>query len=128
MMKNKSVIVIDTPDKCRTCCLNYDSYGLCNVCSLADKITDEYYENNTKPDWCPLQPLPECKDLTTYTSGESTLDKRLGYAHDQGYNDCLYKIMYNDNEVGCSAYKDGYCEDGKSCDGCYENCMRLNLL
>ena len=89
---SKSILVIDTPANCRRCRLIYDSYGLCEVCIVADEVVDEFYETHTKPEWCPLLPMPEPKDLTKYTTGPSNLEKIFKYAHDQGYNDCLYEL------------------------------------
>lgn len=89
---NKSIIVLDTPTNCGQCRLRYDSYGQCEVCILADDVVDHFYETNTKPEWCPLLPMPEPKDLTQYTTGSTSLDKVIQYAHDQGFNDCIYEI------------------------------------
>lgn len=90
---SKSVLVIETPTSCKTCRLNYDSYGLSDVCSLADRITDNYNETNTKPDWCPLTPLPEYKNLTTYVHGEVNIENILHYNYAQGFNSCLEQIQ-----------------------------------
>ena len=90
---SKSVIVIDTPTSCKTCRLNYDSYGLSDICSLADRITDNYNETNTKPTWCPLTPLSERKNLTLYVNGEANNMNMLQYNYAQGFNDCLEQIQ-----------------------------------
>lgn len=89
---SKSIIIINTPKTCIKCpcfnCNEYDTY-----CGITDKFV-EYVVNAgyVKPDWCPLSPLPEPKDLTQYTTGSTNLDKIIQYAHDQGYNDCLYQL------------------------------------
>lgn len=95
---NKSVIVIDTPTSCRICPLNYDSYGLSDICSLKDRITDNYNETNAKPLWCPLSPLPERKDLTSYVNGDTSLGNILHYNYAQGFNSCLDEIIRNSSK------------------------------
>lgn len=52
-------------------------------------------EEDLKPDWCPLSPLPLKKDLTKYImrgDGKS-MTHLIQYIHDQGYNDCLEEIL-----------------------------------
>ena len=95
---SKSILVIDTPSSCVMCPLSfYNDHYKEHQCRGR-----EYYRsiNNYKepvspykiPDWCPLSLLPEPKDLTQYTTGSTGLDKIIQYAHDQGYNDCLYEL------------------------------------
>jgi len=90
---SKSVIVIDTPTSCTTCHLNYDSYGLSDICCLTGKITDDYSEANTKPTWCPLTPLPEHKNLNSCVNGAANFENILHYNYTQGFNDCLNQIQ-----------------------------------
>ena len=98
----KSVLVIETPSSCVTCPLSFYN----NVYKEHQCRGREYYRtiqdykeqgkyiglDDKRPEWCPLLPAPECKDLTQYTTGSTNLDKVIQYAHDQGYNDCLYEI------------------------------------
>ena len=89
---SKSMLVIDTPTSCRRCKLRYDSYGQCEVCIVADEIVDQFYETNTKPEWCPLPSVPERKDLKQYVMRNNGLEDVLHYNYDQGYNSCLDEI------------------------------------
>lgn len=91
---SKSILVIDTPASCSRCKLRYDSYGQCEVCIVVDDVVDQFYETNTKPEWCPLPLAPERKDLTKYTicSTGSGVERAIRYAYDHGYNDCLYDL------------------------------------
>ena len=53
----KSVVVIDTPETCKQCLFNGFNW---NVCILVDEDIDEYVNpDETKPEWCPLRPLPK---------------------------------------------------------------------
>ena len=53
---NKSVLVIDTPKKCDSCMYvgTFNSFCKINCRDIEDL--------STKPDWCPLKPLPERKE------------------------------------------------------------------
>lgn len=98
---SKSVLVIETPESCRDCGLRFDSYGQCEVCVVADDypIVDEHYEEGTKPDWCPLRPLPSYKNLKQHTDNTRTnLEAMLSYQFFQGYNTCLQEIGGEEND------------------------------
>lgn len=68
---NKSVLVIDTPENCYDCpfgteyCGDSEYEGCCELAECLDGdtrlIAEEHYdyESELRPDWCPLQPLPE---------------------------------------------------------------------
>ena len=82
---SKSVLVIDTPENCYGCpfgteyCGNLEYEGCCELadCLYYDVIliTEEHYdcESKSRPDWCPLKPLPEKStienDMTDYQCG-----------------------------------------------------------
>lgn len=56
-MAGKSVLVVDTPKTCKEC-----PCQMMLVCVPADEDIDEYINpSKTKPDWCPLRPLPHKK-------------------------------------------------------------------
>lgn len=82
-MVSKSVLVIGTPTSCKECPI-YTGYS-CHV----------YRPQHCKhiPEWCPLLPLPECKELITNTNGEANIGNILQYNYAQGYNDCLKDIQ-----------------------------------
>lgn len=82
---SKSVLVIDTPENCYDCpfgteyCGNLEYAGYCELADCLDcdviLITEEHYdcESKSRPDWCPLKPLPEKStienDMTDYQCG-----------------------------------------------------------
>jgi len=95
---SKSVLILNTPTSCNNCpcCKHYDHGVFCGV--TGGLIIYDMYDFKKKyvfPD-CPLSPLPEPKDLTQYTTGSTNLDNIIQYAHDQGYNDCLYELNGGD--------------------------------
>nr|DAV13462.1 MAG TPA: hypothetical protein [Caudoviricetes sp.] len=71
---SKSVLVIDTPENCYDCpfgtayCGDLEHEGLCELADCLDYdvilMTEEHYdcESKSRPDWCPLKPLPEKKE------------------------------------------------------------------
>ena len=49
--------------------------------------------DDIRPDWCPLYPFPEPKDVFTYNcTGKTGLDLIIECAHDEGYNECLREL------------------------------------
>ena len=109
---NKSILVIDTPDACCECPLQYKAelislgnftykqhYGCrCIPENIEDYCIPDVF---SKPDWCPLSHLPEKKDLKQYVekekqnieNGDCSLDNVLAYHYAQGYNSCLDDIL-----------------------------------
>lgn len=80
---SKSVLVIDTPEKCDSCdlcCITF--YPFCKV-NARDII-----DLNIVPDWCPLKPLPEKKSTTAPVSNYE-VQKNLFAA---GWNACINEI------------------------------------
>ena len=92
-MSEKSIVVFNTPTKCNDCYFNGYRW---NVCILTDEDIDEYVNpNETKPEWCPLRPLPEKMPMRDeaefylgYMNGKT---KYLGF--NEGYNACLEDIL-----------------------------------
>lgn len=94
---SKSVLVIDTPENCYDCpfgtdyCGDSEYEGCCELAECLDSdmrlITEEHYdyESESRPDWCPLKPLPE-EDYENHYPNK-WMD---GYTN--GWNDCLKEI------------------------------------
>lgn len=85
----KAVLVMDMPENCEHCTCKYPSYkdDALYDCAITGKtvpINGGRY--GKKPDWCPLQELPE-KRRTVGKEDES--DKLLMNA---GFNACLDEI------------------------------------
>lgn len=78
---SKSVLVIDTPENCRSCYLRGFTLNLQYCRGKLKDIKDV----STKPDWCPLMDLPE-KDNGDYPA--NTFD--AGFV--EGWNQCIDEI------------------------------------
>ena len=82
---SKSALVIDTPENCYDCpfgisyCGELEYEGLCELAYCLDYdvflMAEEHYdcESKSRPDWCPLKPLPEKSttenDMADYQCG-----------------------------------------------------------
>lgn len=73
---SKAILVMDMPKNCFHCKLQ----DWAN-CRIVKGCHTGYY----RPDWCPLRPLPEKKELSLINS-----DFVRGYK--TGYNDCIDEI------------------------------------
>lgn len=76
---SKSVLVMDTPEKCKSCIYIGAFTDFCRINCRDIK------DPSVKPDWCPLKPLPEKStienDMTDYQCG--LVD---------GWNQCIDEI------------------------------------
>lgn len=78
----KSIVLVDTPKTCSEC---YFQKGLTvygYACSFAKTMNKD---TRTRPDWCPLIPLPE-----RHIAPKTATGYEIGY--EEGWNDCLDKI------------------------------------
>lgn len=76
---------MEMPDKCWKCdaCASWQESAFSDReywCCVKDKNVDA----NSKPDWCPLKPVPELIEIN-YGSDEQDWEK--------GYNSCLEGIL-----------------------------------
>jgi hypothetical protein len=95
---SKSVLVIDTSESCRDCDLKFtDEYS--DYCPYKKTDVFTYVHTNTKPNWCPLSPLPDPVNLRQY-GNNTPLDTMgaLNYQYAQGYNDFREEILKGENK------------------------------
>lgn len=81
---SKSVLVIDTPGNCYSCCL-HEPIRNWSYCAVKLKRIEN---SSVKPDWCPLMDLPEKKSTTAPVSNYE-VQKNLFAA---GWNVCIDEI------------------------------------
>lgn len=80
----KAILILDMPENCIECPIAgiMETYIYCNV---AERGTiDE--EAETRPDWCPLRPLPEKKVVT---ANDATAAVAIKY----GWNNCIDELL-----------------------------------
>lgn len=84
----KSVLVIDTPEKCLDCNLCVlDMDGSISCYYNKREICSNVEENNSRPEWCPLKELPSKKNCGEIFNGNV-----------KGWNDCLREITGDKHE------------------------------
>lgn len=86
----KAILVIDKPENCYSCRFCQDIHGSCYCCGCGDtwykhQLEDE--EMSSKPDWCPLKPIPEKKN-SQWILFENKEDE-----YHIGWNDCIDEIL-----------------------------------
>ncbi len=101
---SKSILIINTPENCSHCnqcwkknvSKNKYMYFCGNKVFHQGKDAEEYSVDpeGTKPDWCPLSPLPPHKDLTEYINNATyAINSALAYQYAQGWNNCREEIL-----------------------------------
>lgn len=99
---NKAILVIDMPDSCGECPIHAsyaDSAFSIREYWCAAKGEDVYPKS--KPDWCPLKPVPEKVDVPDWDDNIKAKNenaKEVGMymydrGHYRGYNICIDKIL-----------------------------------
>lgn len=88
----KGIIVVEMPDCCAAC--DFLENGFCKIkdCDITEV---EYME--FKPDWCPIQPMPEKKPLTGDVENPEKAGNELVRA---GWNACIDEILKGADENG----------------------------
>lgn len=97
----KGIIVVDIHKSCLDCqfCFEIDE-GIEACCTLtADKeddssfmMIDDYCQN--KPEWCPVKPIPEKKELKGDVSNVKSISEE---SIKIGWNDCIDEILKGHN-------------------------------
>ena len=86
---SKSVLVMGTPEDCESCVLHGGIFH--SFC----KINCRYIEDlSTKPDWCPLKPLPEKKEYIVPIDNVESQKDIIAV----GWNACLKEITETSDE------------------------------
>ena len=84
----KAVLLMDVPEKCLDCNLCVlDMDGSISCYYNKREICINVGENNSRPEWCPLRPLPDRKEITETYKWEDRLP-----SFKCGWNWCLDEI------------------------------------
>lgn len=88
---SKAILIIDMPSCCNECKLRFDddySYW-CSYDNPEPNGVFQYIVNRTKPDWCPLRPLPEKYEIDRSKCSDPFYEFEFEY----GYNQCIDEIL-----------------------------------
>ena len=91
---SKAVLVMDMPENCKECNMSILSREphtgqMCFRCVHHPMFLVEI-KKKTKPDWCPLKPMPEKKVLSGDVADIQKMGKELV---DIGYNACIDELL-----------------------------------
>lgn len=89
---SKSVLVIDTPENCRSC-MHIGTFRY--FCRITCKDIEDA---SVRPDWCPLKPLPEKMKLTGVYDREYFQSNGKMPSYKIGWNDCIDTITKTSEE------------------------------
>lgn len=86
-MTNKAILVIDMPSCCDKCFALDDNgdYPMCLITQECRRYT--FRTRELRMDKCPLKPMPEKYDMTTFYDREWTGEFECGY------NACINEIL-----------------------------------
>lgn len=86
---NKAILVIDMPNSCYECpiCATWDVFP--SVEEYYCTATNDSVNRSSKPDWCPLKPLPEKYEIDRNKCSDLFYEFELEY----GYNACIDEIL-----------------------------------
>lgn len=93
----KAILVIDMPSDCNDCLLcryahNMEPFDEDEAyCEKLFKSVKKEISKETKPDWCPLKPMPEKKEATQLPI--SPLLPKQYTVFEKGYNACIDEIL-----------------------------------
>ena len=95
---SKAVLVMDMPSSCEECPLL--SVGRYCKGKEAPNVAVDSHLDKSKPDWCPLKPMPEKKDSMNLNSimekckdRDSIMDSVLKQFIVDGYNACIDELL-----------------------------------
>ena len=83
---SKAILIIDMPDYCSECILYRENNFGHDMCMASN----ERIFTSEKPDWCPLQSIPEKKHQPQYC-GNGVFGYRTAMEHEyaRGWNECI---------------------------------------
>lgn len=92
---SKAILIVDMPESCKDCELLWRGrYSVFCPVELSCNTKDvyDYVEVSTKPDWCPLRPMPE-----KYDTDNTPYNLDYNEDYERGYNSCVDEILGNDD-------------------------------
>lgn len=83
---SKAVLVMDMPERCYIC--NFFNNDV--SCMAMDNSTIDVDGMDGKPDWCPLRPMPEKKQLSGDVHNVHSMAEEISAA---SWNSCIDAII-----------------------------------
>ena len=81
----KAILVLEMPENCFKCKLQ--DWANC-------RIVKGCHTGDTRPDWCPLKPVPQKKEEKQYCgNGVFGINTAMETRFNQGYNACIDEIL-----------------------------------
>ena len=88
---DKGIILVNMPDKCCNCRMGFENeYYDQFECYF--KPGTEIKPDEGKPDWCPIRPIPEKKEITGITFSSGYAEWNLN-GQDRGWNACIDELL-----------------------------------
>lgn len=90
----KAVLVMDMPENCEECPLEYgieDEKGVVMNANICRGCGKRNFDSRNKPDWCPLRELPEKMDGLMASELVPDCENPVDFA--QGWNALREKIL-----------------------------------
>ncbi len=91
----KSILLIDTPESCNECILSgeyiYCTGEIISGENICHGCRGHNYDSAKKPDWCPLQVVPEKMEVC----GRYPQPDGIAPSYKIGWNKCIDKILKN---------------------------------
>lgn len=95
-MMGKALLVLDeTVEKCMDCPCYNETVCYCNP---IDRNVRDAVNAGTKPDWCPLIPMPERKEVMRCGGSFNIFDYEQK-GRQEGWNDCIDAICAEAEKV-----------------------------
>ena len=60
----KGILIVNVPKNCRTCRRTEETGRVLSCCECGKPILDF----NERPEWCPIKPMPERKEITGFVN------------------------------------------------------------
>ena len=88
---SKAVLVMDMPNSCSDCICRYISSTGKTICRA--KIEELKPKSDKRPDWCPLKPIPQKKDICGTYNSEYYANGGIMPSVKIGYNACIDELL-----------------------------------
>lgn len=88
---NKGIIIVDVPERCDDCLIRHAGMAWCQVAQRSTSYTKtgKQIDERKRPEWCPIQPMPE--KMKIY--GKYPQPDRIVPSYKYGWNACIDEML-----------------------------------